>query len=65
MATDNQKKRILFVCQYFYPEVFRGNDIAFHWAEEGHEVHVVTGVPNYPDGCSIKDMGYLRRGKKP
>lgn len=20
---------ILFVCQYFYPEVFRGNDIVF------------------------------------
>jgi len=42
--------KILFVCQYFYPEVFRGNDIAFHWAEEGHEVHVVCGVPNYPKG---------------
>lgn len=41
---------ILFVCQYFYPEVFRGNDIAFHWAEQGHNVHVVCGVPNYPHG---------------
>lgn len=29
------KKKILFVCQYFYPEIFRGNDVAFHWAEEG------------------------------
>ena len=36
------KKKILFVCQYFYPEIFRGNDVAFHWAEEGHDVHVVT-----------------------
>ena len=41
---------ILFVCQYFYPEVFRGNDIAFHWAEHGHNVHVICGVPNYPHG---------------
>ena len=40
-----EKKKILFVCQYFYPEVFRGNDVAFHLAEEGHEVHVVTGIP--------------------
>ena len=61
MATDNQKKRILFVCQYFYPEVFRGNDIAFHWAEEGHEVHVVTGVPNYPDGVFHKGYGAFKK----
>ena len=61
MATDNQTKRILFVCQYFYPEVFRGNDIAFHWAEEGHEVHVVTGVPNYPDGVFHKGYGVFKK----
>ena len=42
--------KILFVCQYFYPEVFRGNDITFYWAGKGHDVHVVTGIPNYPDG---------------
>lgn len=46
----SDKKKILFVCQYFYPEIFRGNDIAFHLAEEGHDVHVVAGVPNYPKG---------------
>ena len=51
----------MFVCQYFYPEVFRGNDIAFHWAEEGHEVHVVTGVPNYPDGVFHKGYGVFKK----
>ena len=51
------KKKILFVCQYFYPEIFRGNDVAFHWAEEGHDVHVVTGIPNYPDGVFNKGYG--------
>lgn len=45
-----QKKKILFVCQYFYPETFRGNDVAFHLAKEGHGVHVITGIPNYPAG---------------
>ena len=55
---NNKKKDILFICQYFYPETFRGNDIAFHWAELGHHVHVVTGIPNYPvgkfyDGCGL------------
>ena len=53
--------KILFVCQYFYPEVFRGNDIAFHWAEEGHEVHVVCGVPNYPKGKFFEGYGPFKR----
>lgn len=53
--------KILFVCQYFYPEVFRGNDIAFHWAEEGHDVHVVCGIPNYPDGVFYKGYGLFKR----
>lgn len=54
------KKKILFVCQYFYPEIFRGNDVAFHWAEEGHDVHVVTGIPNYPDGVFHKGYGMFK-----
>ena len=49
------------MCQYFYPEVFRGNDIAFHWAEHGHDVHVVTGIPNYPDGVFHKSYGFFKR----
>lgn len=53
--------KILFVCQYFYPEVFRGNDIAFHWAKEGHDVHVVCGVPNYPDGVFHQGYGWFKR----
>lgn len=55
------KKRILFVCQYFYPETFRGNDIAFHLAEEGHDVHVVTGVPNYPKGKFFPGYGLFKK----
>lgn len=53
--------KILFVCQYFYPEVFRGNDIAFHWAEQGHEVHVVCGIPNYPDGKFHEGYGLFKK----
>lgn len=52
--------KILFVCQYFYPEVFRGNDIAFHWAEQGHDVHVVCGVPNYPHGKFYEGYGLFQ-----
>ena len=54
-------KKILFVCQYFYPEVFRGNDVAFHLAKEGHEVHVVTGIPNYPGGEFFDGYGVCKK----
>lgn len=56
-----KKKKILFVCQYFYPETFRGNDIAFHLAEEGHDVHVVTGIPNYPKGKFFPGYGLFKK----
>ena len=53
--------KILFVCQYFYPEVFRGNDIAFHWAKQGHDVQVVAGIPNYPDGKFFGGYGLFKK----
>lgn len=53
--------KILFVCQYFYPEIFRGNDIAFYWAEKGHDVHVVCGVPNYPHGKFFEGYGLFKK----
>ncbi len=54
-------KKILFVCQYFYPETFRGNDIAFYLAEKGHNVHVVTGIPNYPKGKYFPCYGLFKK----
>ena len=61
---QNEKKKILFVSQYFYPETFRGNDIAFHLAKEGHEVHVVAGTPNYPVGRFYNGYGWLKKSKE-
>lgn len=42
--------RILLVTQYFWPESFIINDIVRNLVEQGHEVVVATGKPNYPDG---------------
>ena len=42
--------KILVVCQYYYPEPFRINDICEELVNRGHKVTVVTGEPNYPDG---------------
>lgn len=43
--------RILIVTQYFWPESFRINDLVVGMKEMGHEVEVLTGIPNYPTGC--------------
>lgn len=53
--------KILVICQYYYPEPFRITDICEELVKRGHDVTVITGVPNYPMG-KIYD-GY-RRGKK-
>ena len=42
--------RILIVSQYFWPENFRVNDLVEELAGRGHEVTVLTGEPNYPEG---------------
>lgn len=42
--------RILVLSQYFWPESFIINDIVRTLDEQGHEVVVATGKPNYPDG---------------
>lgn len=53
--------KILVVCQYYHPEPFRHPDICEELAKRGHDVTVVTGLPNYPMG-EIYD-GY-RKGEK-
>ena len=42
--------KILVVCQYYYPEPFRISDICEALVQQGHDVTVVTGTPNYPEG---------------
>ncbi|WP_320018353.1 glycosyltransferase family 4 protein [Labilibaculum manganireducens] len=53
---------ILIVSQYFYPEDFKVNDIAFEMKKRGHSVTVLTGKPNYPQGSFFE--GYSFFGKK-
>jgi colanic acid biosynthesis glycosyl transferase WcaI len=42
--------RLLIVTQYYWPENFRINDLTTDLVERGHEITVLTGVPNYPSG---------------
>lgn len=55
--------KILLMCHYFAPEVgapqARLSETARRWAANGHDVQVLTGFPNHPDGI-IRD-GYQGR----
>lgn len=42
--------KILIVSQYFWPENFRINDLTQELIQRGHQVTVLTGIPNYPAG---------------
>lgn len=53
--------KILVICQYYHPEPFRITDVCEELVRRGHEITVVTGVPNYPMGEIYE--GY-RRGKR-
>lgn len=54
---ENEKKKILVICQYYKPEPFRISDICEELVCRGHEVHVVTGYPNYPEGVLYEGYG--------
>lgn len=53
--------KILVVCQYYAPEPVRISDICASLVERGHEVDVITDIPNYPMGKIFDGYGM---GKK-
>lgn len=53
--------RILLVTQYFYPEVFKSNDLAFELVKRGHHVDALVGIPNYPEGKYFKGYGIFKK----
>jgi colanic acid biosynthesis glycosyl transferase WcaI len=54
--------RLLVVSQYFWPENFRINDLVTEMSMRGHEVTVLTGIPNYPEGKVHQDF-HLEPGR--
>lgn len=42
--------RILIITSYFWPENFRINDLAVGLKKKGHDISVLTSIPNYPEG---------------
>lgn len=56
--------KILVVCQYYYPEQFRINDICEQLVKNGHQVTVLTGLPNYPTGHIPSEYKLGRKRKE-
>ena len=52
--------KILIVTQHFWPENFRINDFALELKQQGHQVTVLTGLPNYPKGELFSGFGFFK-----
>lgn len=55
---------ILIVTQYFYPETFKSTDLAFELQNRGHNVTVLAGIPNYPEGKIFEGYGYFKNRRQ-
>lgn len=53
--------RILVVSQYYWPEPFNVADICEELVLRGHEVTVLTGFPNYPEGKLYPGYEHMSR----
>ena len=53
--------KILIVTPYFYPENFRINDFAIEFQKRGHDITVLTPVPNYPTGKFYDGYGWFKK----
>ena len=56
--------RVLVVSQYFWPELFRINDLVLGLKDRGHEITVLTGIPNYPSGSFYSGYGCFSPAKE-
>lgn len=53
--------KVLIISQYFWPENFRINDLCLELKDRGHEVTVITGLPNYPKGNYYKGYNFFSK----
>jgi colanic acid biosynthesis glycosyl transferase WcaI len=56
--------KILIVSQYFWPENFRVNDLAAGLRDKKHQVTILTGQPNYPEGLFYPGYGFFQRSRE-
>ncbi|MEG2814216.1 MAG: glycosyltransferase family 4 protein [Oscillospiraceae bacterium] len=52
---------VLIISQYYYPDSFRINDIAEELVKQGHNVKVVTGLPDYANSVIPKEYKFFKK----
>lgn len=62
--SKHNSKKILVVCQHYWPESFRINDITDYFVEQDSQVDVLCGLPNYPSGSFPTGYGYFKNRKQ-
>ncbi|MBR0385101.1 MAG: glycosyltransferase family 4 protein [Erysipelotrichaceae bacterium] len=50
--------KILVVCQHYWPEPYPLTEMCEELVRRGHEVHIVTDIPNYPQGEIYDGYGF-------
>lgn len=55
---------IFIVSEYFYPDAFRINDIVSELVLRGHQVRVLTGLPDYTASRIPKQYKFFRRRRE-
>ncbi|MGZ6005792.1 MAG: glycosyltransferase family 4 protein, partial [Candidatus Saccharimonadales bacterium] len=58
------KNKMLVVCQHFWPEAFRINDICDYLLDRNCEIEVLCGIPNYPKGQFFEGYSYFKNRKQ-
>lgn len=53
---EHNRKKVLIVTQYFWPEEFRINELVKKLVSSNCDVDIITGRPNYPDGKIYEDF---------
>lgn len=52
---------ILIITNHFWPENFAINNLALGMLSRGHQVTVLSGIPNYPEGRFFPGYGVFRK----
>lgn len=57
-------KKILVICQHYWPENFRITDMCEGFIERGYGVDVLCGIPNYPMGIFFNGYSLYKKRKE-
>lgn len=56
--------RILIITQYFWPENFKINSLLLELKNNGHDITVLTGLPNYPTGKILAGYSFWKNNNE-